>query len=169
MRKLLIIAVWLGVYSPLLPAQEPTPQPGDRKTFLQRFFGEGQAGQARGARNPVPRAEAAWAVFPAGHLPIGKTVSEQEVEKIAVGNYAEQTIYLLGDFVVRAASGSTAVFRFVSGKPGIRVIVEYPSGVAAPAEGTKLAVDGSRGLLIKSVQRAPENTLNIHARDITVR
>src|SRR4030095_1043019 len=173
MKKPLLLALLVSLQVPGLLAQQPGSTPSNRRAFFERIFGTGgnpQSGsKTESPKSPRLRGETGtWQLFPAGKLPAGKAVNEADAAKLSVGNYQEQNIYLIGNFIVTAETEHQAILRFVDAKTRIRIIAEYSSEVPAPSMGTKLILDESRGLLVKSATRAPDDTLNLVVRDITV-
>lgn len=111
-----------------------------------------------------------WPTFAPGQAPKARTASAAEVSSMADRGIGGERIYLKGDFVVRVSGNNRAVLRLQSPSGSdeqVRVIVDYPSGFALPAQDSTLSRDDRRPLLVTNVQRAPDGTVNVFALEIT--
>lgn len=171
MKTLFLCALILPFGFSTVIAQEPAKKPTGQGTFYQRFFSdEAVAERAKYQGTPAPPKETpqvSWPLYAPGSFPAGQTVSQVEAAKLSTGSVDGQTIYLVGDFRVTAAGGNRAIFRFLSEDPPARVIVEYPSGSTAPAEGSRLTLDETRGLLLRRVARDADGRINLFVRNIS--
>jgi hypothetical protein len=108
-----------------------------------------------------------WAIFPAGQMPAGTNVTEEEAVKLE--GFENQVLYLVGTFPVVLQGKTRVIMRTIpEGTPGsVRVVVDYPPSIAPPAAGTKVLRDATRGFLIMQVIRDMAGWVTIYARDIT--
>lgn len=149
--------------APIATALKPLPQPGNGAA-LQPFLA-----------GPVsPGAERSWPTYASGKAPGGKNLRVNDIATYAprIGQSGEPPYYLNGQFIVRAVGENrlkgvkNAVMR-PSGGGNVRLIVEYPSDRAAPAEGQEVDRDEQRPYQITSVRQVADGTLNVYAREIS--
>ena len=123
---------------------------------------------------PGPPAENAgvWRTFPAGQLPPGRAVTPEEIGGLADHGELGERLYLRGNFLVTASGDNKAVLRPQSseapaaGSGNVRVIVDFPTGAALPAEGATFARDAARGFQVVEVRRGGDGTVNVFVREI---
>jgi hypothetical protein len=174
MKKPVLLGLLVSLLVLRLPAQQTGPTAEDRRERLKRIFSLGDDSKpvspSASPKPSRPRGETeTWQLFPAGKLPAGKMVGEADAAQLAVGNYLDQSLYLIGNFNVTADGEHKAVLRFVDTRTPIRIIAEYSSDVTTPSMGSKLKLDPSRGLLVRTVSRARnDGSLLIFVRDITL-
>lgn len=108
-----------------------------------------------------------WTIFPAGQMPAGTNVTEEEAVKLV--GFENQVLYLVGTFPVALQGKTRVIMRTIpEGTPGsVRVVVDYPPSIPLPAAGTKVVRDATRGFLIMQVIRDAGGWVTIYARDIT--
>jgi hypothetical protein len=108
-----------------------------------------------------------WQTYSPGQMPRGRLVTVEQAPALAESASSER-MYLEGDFQVTAAGPTRAVMRARGGESAkARVIVEYPSGHSAPSEGSTVDRGPDRAFLITKVERKPDGTVNIWAREVT--
>lgn len=157
---------------PVVSPTAPT-RPSKPGVSLQPFLG-GPATPppaALAGSTAIPRA--AWTQYAPGHVPGGgKNVRVNELAALGQRSVPGEPLYLTGQFVVRAVGENrvtgarNAVLRSGSDN-NVRVIVEYPSDRALPAEGSEFSRDEQRPYQITDVRRVPDGTINVYAREIT--
>jgi hypothetical protein len=120
--------------------------------------------------------DASWRTYAPGQMPRGRVIEPSAAAPLASTGLGGERLYLRGNFVVTASEENRAVLRpqsnaFTSllrpGSGGTRVIVEYPSGIEPPAEGSTLARDNSRPFMITDVRRGADGQINLYVREIT--
>jgi hypothetical protein len=115
---------------------------------------------------PSTAARADWTLYPAGHLPPGKPLTDEAATNLAGGDVTGP-FYLFGTFVVTASANDRAVMR-TNGKAGaIRIVAIYPPSVPVPPMDAKLDRDESHGFLITDVRRGGDGQVTIYVREIT--
>ena len=155
----------LAAAAPALKALPPSSSVGTLQPFL--------AGPQAPATGAVA-ASRSWRTYAAGKAPSGKNLRVNDIASYAqkIGQSGEPTYYLNGQFVVRAVGENrmkgvkNAVLRSTANS-NVRVIVEYPTEVAAPAEGSEVSRDEDRPYQITAVRQVADGTLNVYAREIT--
>ena len=164
MKKFLLVASIIAFSAGGLVAQSPeSGSKADKRAKLERLFLLGQDSKSQSARTGVTET---WETFPAESLPAGKVVDQTETAKLEPGNYTDQTLYIAGNFVVTNSGPNKSVLRFVDAKTPLRIIAEYPATRPAPKTGTKVSVNASGGLLVRSVVRTSDGQLQLIAREI---
>jgi hypothetical protein len=152
-----------------IPA-EAAPKPPTRATFSERVFGP-SAGKQPPKLNPPavfnPIVPPRWPLFARGHLPAGRTVNESDALHLSSGDYAGETTYLTGNFVVTASGANLAVLRFSAALPSVRIRAGYSVPAAMPAQGARLTVDEQNAFLITRVRRTADDVLTVYVREIT--
>ncbi len=161
-------AVAVATPAPAAPAATPPPKESPSGVPLKSFFGSAPApGTGAGGAN-------SWRTYAPGKQPAGRTVTASEASDLAERGETGEKLYLRGNFVVTASGESRAVLRAqsgggepASGGPPARVIVEFPSSVAPPAEGSTFARDETRAFEVRDVRRGADGQLNIYVREVT--
>jgi hypothetical protein len=102
----------------------------------------------------------------------GRLVGTADIADIARKGTGGERIYLEGNFNVTAAGNDRAVLRapqrgFGPRTDNIRIIVQYPNGMSAPAEGSSVARDGRRPFQIMDVKESPGGQVNVYVREVT--
>jgi len=133
------------------PSPSPTPEPP-------------KAIAAAGSKN--------WPVYEQGRMPRGRLVAPMDIAEIAKKGTGGERLYLQGSFNVTAAGGDRAVMRapqrgFGSRLDNVRIIVQYPSGMTAPAEGSAVSRDSRRPFQIMDVKESPGGQINVYVREVT--
>lgn len=162
--------------APVLPAvavnQAPTPTPEPSATPevpLQPFI----------SPTPTPTgsiattAGGAWPTYAPGQMPRGRLINVSDTP----GRTPDERTYLQGSFVVTAASSNRAVLRaqggvaeslgFGGSRGRVRIIVDFPQGSSAPAEGTTVSRDSRRPFLISRVEKTKDGGINVYAQEVT--
>lgn len=141
------------------PLPSPTPSPSPSPTPEAP-----KAIAAAGSKN--------WQVYDAGRMPRGRLVAPGDLQDIAKKGTGGERIYLQGSFNVTAAGGDRAVMRapqrgFGARTDNIRIIVQYPNGMTAPADGSAVARDSRRPFQIMDVKESPGGQINVYVREVT--
>jgi len=117
--------------------------------------------------------DATWRMYSPGQMPRGRVIEPSDAAPLADSGLGGERLYLRGDFVVTASEENRAVLRPQSGAAtgqaggGTRVIVQYPSGVEPPVEGSTFARDESRPFMITDVRRGADGQIDLYVREIT--
>ena len=77
-----------------------------------------------------------------------------------------------GNFNVTASGGDRAVMRapqrgFGARTDNIRIIVQYPGGMSAPADGSAVSRDSRRPFQIMDVKESTGGQINVYVREVT--
>jgi hypothetical protein len=117
-----------------------------------------------------------WKTFPAGKMPSGRLITTGDLRDVAERGLGGERIYLGGQFVVNFAESNRAVLRPKSnmaesvlrlGAPSsTRIIVEFPSGYAPPAQGSTVNRDAARPYEVTEVRKQADGQLNVFVREI---
>ena len=140
-------------------AAEPPVAPAVPAADLQPFATPTPAAAAAPARQ--------WPVYDAGRMPRGRLLDIDAARNLAAGDDGEGVKYLAGDFQVSASGQNRAVLRGPGGQTNVRVIVDFPGGAAAPAEGETVNRDAQRPFQITSVEEGPDGQINVYVREVT--
>ena len=147
------------------PSPSPTPSPSPSATPSPSPTPEPpKAIAAAGSKN--------WPVYEAGRMPRGRLVAPSDLSDIARKGTGGERIYLQGSFNVTAAGGDRAVMRapqrgFGARTDNIRIIVQYPNGMTAPADGTAVSRDSRRPFQVMDVKESPGGQVNVYVREVT--
>jgi len=147
------------------PSPSPTPSPSPSATPSPSPTPEPpKAIAAAGSKN--------WPVYDAGRMPRGRLVAPGDLSDIARKGTGGERIYLQGSFNVTAAGGDRAVMRapqrgFGSRTDNIRIIVQYPNGMTAPADGSAVSRDSRRPFQVMEVKESPGGQINVYVREVT--
>lgn len=151
------------------PSATPTPSPSPSPSATPR--------PSPSPTPEAPRAIAAassknWQVYEPGRMPRGRLVSQSDLSEIAKKGTSGERIYLQGSFNVTAAGGDRAVMRapqrgFGSRPDNIRIIVQYPNGMTAPADGSAVSRDSRRPFQVMEVKESPGGQINVYVREVT--
>lgn len=117
---------------------------------------------------------ATWRTFEPGQMPRGRVIEPQEAAPLAERGVSGERLYLRGQFVVTASGENRAVLRPQGGfgsliRPGAgatRVMVEYPAGMAPPAEGATFSRDETRPFMVTDVRRGADGQINVYVREV---
>ena len=117
-----------------------------------------------------------WKIFPPGKMPAGRLINTSDLGDVAERGLAGERVYLRGQFVVNFAESNRAVLRPRSklaesvlhlGAPSsTRIIVEFPSGVTPPPQGSTVNRDEARPYEITEVRKQSDGQLNVFVREI---
>jgi hypothetical protein len=153
------------------PAEIPSPTPALSAT---------PSPSATPTPSPTPEAPKAiaaagsknWPLYEPGRMPRGRLVAPGELSDIAKKGTGGERIYLQGSFNVTAAGGDRAVMRapqrgFGSRTDNIRIIVQYPNGMTAPADGSAVSRDSRRPFQVMEVKESPGGQINVYVREVT--
>jgi hypothetical protein len=139
------------------PSATPTPSPSPTPEAPKAIA-------AAGSKN--------WPVYEAGRMPRGRLVAPGDISDIAKKGTGGERIYLQGNFNVTAAGADRAVMRapqrgFGSRTDNIRIIVQYPNGMTAPADGSAVSRDSRRPFQVMEVKESPGGQINVYVREVT--
>ena len=115
-----------------------------------------------------------WEVYPAEHMPAGKSLTEAEAAKLASGDYSEKVIYLVGRYLVGAVQKDRAILWPTDKLGPLHVVVSYPLSIPPPAEGTWVVREAPTGFRITRIKHtspnpsASGNETTIYVREITL-
>jgi hypothetical protein len=189
-------AVAVAVATPPAPAEPPAEQPLAMNDSRPRPQGTPVLAQAVPFSSPENRPangiqltpflqsapapvltnnDATWRTYAPGQMPRGRVIEPTDAAPLAESGLGGERLYLRGDFVVTASEENRAVLRPQSASAassslpggGTRVIVQYPSGVEPPVEGSTFARDDSRPFQITDVRRGADGQINLYVREIT--
>lgn len=117
-----------------------------------------------------------WKTFPPGRMPAGRLITTADLGDVADRGLAGERVYLRGQFVVNFAESNHAVLRPRSkladsvlhlGAPSsTRIVVEFPSGMTPPAQGSVVNRDEARPYEITEVRKQSDGQLNVFVREI---
>ena len=135
------------------PSPSPSPTPEAPKAIA-----------AAGSKN--------WPLYEPGRMPRGRLVAPVDLSDIARKGTGGERIYLQGSFNVTATGGDRAVMRapqrgFGSRTDNIRIIVQYPNGMTAPADGAAVSRDSRRPFQVMEVKESPGGQINVYVREVT--
>jgi hypothetical protein len=119
--------------------------------------------------------DASWRTYAPGQMPRGRVIEPGNAAPLADSGLGGERLYLRGSFVVTASEDNRAVLRPQAGTfssllkqgGGTRVIVEFPTGIEPPAEGSTVDRDDSRPFMITDVRRGADGQINLYVREIT--
>lgn len=121
---------------------------------------------AEAAPTPAVAAPSTWQVFQPGLMPRGRLLDVDAARRMANAPAEPGTQYLAGDFSVTAAGANRAVLRSRR-QQNVRVIVDFPDGLTAPAQGETVIRDAQRPFQISRVEETPDGMVNVYVREIT--
>lgn len=130
------------------PTASPSPSPTPPKAIV-----------AGGSRN--------WQTFEPGRMPRGRLLGVNDVASIAKRGTGGERMYLQGNFEVTAAGNDRAVLRSPRRAGNVRIIVQYPEGMRAPADGSAVARDARRPFQIMDVRESTGGQINVYVREVT--
>jgi hypothetical protein len=115
-----------------------------------------------------------WPTYRPGQMPRGRLLDVQQTSDLVERGVGTEPMYLRGDFSVTAARDNRAVLRpkqslaeRMLGRGNARIIVEYPRGLSAPAEGESFQRDAERPFQVVDVRRGADGQVNIYVREVT--
>lgn len=154
------------------PAASPSPTPLAAATPLPP-----SAPSPTASPTPAPAiantAGRKWQTFDPGKMPRGRLVGVREMPQMAEKGVAGERMYLQGNFMVTASGKDRAVLRsrqpvvFGGSARNVRIIVDFPEGVAPPPEGASFSRDASRPFQITDISQADDGQINVRVREIT--
>ena len=105
-------------------------------------------------------------------MPRGRLVAPSDLADIAKKGTGGERIYLQGSFNVTATGTDRAVMRapqrgFGARTDNIRIIVQYPNGMTAPADGSAVSRDSRRPFQVMDVKESPGGQVNVYVREVT--
>jgi len=119
---------------------------------------------------------ATWRTFPPGKMPAGRLITTADLGDVADRGLAGERVYLRGQFVVNFAEANRAVLRprsnlansvlHLGAGSSTRIVVEFPSGMAPPAQGSTVTRDEARPYEITEVRKQADGQLNVFVREI---
>lgn len=126
----------------------------------------------------VAASSGSWPVYAPGQMPRGRLFTVREVSNEGGVDVTSERAYLQGSFVVTASGPNRAVLRnqgsitqslgLGGGASNIRIIVEYPSGVRPPSEGSTFSRDARRPFQITEIRRGgTDGQVNVYVREVT--
>jgi hypothetical protein len=120
---------------------------------------------------PSGRETGSWRTYSPGRMPRGRLIRSSEVERLADRGLSGERVYLRGDFLVTASGESRAVLRsnksLQDDGDNTRIIVEYPSGMSPPVQGSIFSRDEMRPFQITDVRRGERGEINLYVREVT--
>jgi hypothetical protein len=123
------------------------------------------------ASSPTPGANsrgATWQTYRPGQFPRGRLIDPSQGSALTDQGIGSEPIYLRGDFTVTAARENRAVLRpKQGGSENVRIIAEFPKGLAVPQEGDSVGRAADRPFQIVDVRRGADGQVNIYVREIT--
>ena len=115
-----------------------------------------------------------WTVYEPGRMPRGRLLTSSDVSEVAAKGSSGERIYLHGNFNVTASGGDRAVLRpsqrssgLGSRSDGIRIIVQYPTGMKAPSDGSFVSRDSRRPFQVMDVRESTGGQINVYVREVT--
>jgi hypothetical protein len=131
-----------------------------------------QVAEAKPTPSPSPKAIVAgnsrnWQTYEAGRMPRGRLLGVTDISSIAKRGTGGDRVYLQGNFEVTAAGSDRAVLRSPRRAGNVRVIVQYPEGMAPPADGTSVARDERRPFQVLDVRESSGGQINVYVREVT--
>lgn len=121
---------------------------------------------ADAAPTPAVSAPSTWQVYQPGLMPRGRLLDVDTARRQANAPQEPGTQYLAGDFSVTAAGANRAVLRSRK-QQNVRVIVDFPDGLTAPAQGETVVRDAQRPFQISRIEETPDGMVNVYVREIT--
>lgn len=145
-----------------LPATEVAPTPEVAATPAEPQ--QPKVIAAAGSRN--------WQVYEPGRMPRGRLLSPGDIAGIAKSGPAGERIYLQGEFNVTASGSDRAVLRapqrgFGTRTDKIRIIVQYPNGMNAPADGASVSRNARRPFQVMDIRESTGGQINVYVREVT--
>jgi len=148
----------IAVASPIAPPA-PTPLPLTGDMALASTAGGGT-----------------WKTFSPGKMPAGRLITTSDLGDVAERGLAGERVYLRGQFIVNFAESNRAVLRPRNNLAGsvlrfgasssTRIIVEFPSGVTPPTQGSTVNRDEARPYEVTEVRKQSDGQLNVFVREI---
>jgi len=131
-----------------------------------------QVAEAKPTPYPSPKSIVAgnsrnWQTYEAGRMPRGRLLGVSDISSIAKRGTGGDRVYLQGNFEVTAAGSDRAVLRSPRRAGNVRVIVQYPEGMAPPADGTSVARDERRPFQVLDVRESNGGQINVYVREVT--
>ena len=115
-----------------------------------------------------------WTVYEPGRMPRGRLLTSSDVSEVVAKGSSGERIYLHGNFNVTASGGDRAVLRpsqrssgLGSRSDGIRIIVQYPTGMKAPSDGSFVSRDSRRPFQVMDVRESTGGQINVYVREVT--
>lgn len=157
------------------PSATPAPSPALAKPSTTPPAGVQLQPFLVAAPTPNPAASGgSWRLYAPGQMPRGRLLDPQDMPSLAERGTSGERLYLRGQFVVTATSEGRAVLRSPKGltsfiKPGsnTRVIVEFPTGVTPPSEGSSFSRDEQRPFQITDISKGADGQINVYVREVT--
>ena len=159
------------------PAATPSPTPAPSATPSPSPSPSATPTPSPSPTPEAPKAIAAagskdWQLYEPGRMPRGRLVAPGDLSDIAKKGTSGERIYLQGSFNVTAAGGDRAVMRapqrgFGARADNIRIIVQYPNGMTAPADGSAVSRDSRRPFQVMEVKESPGGQINVYVREVT--
>ncbi|MDQ6622814.1 MAG: hypothetical protein M3Y86_04940, partial [Verrucomicrobiota bacterium] len=156
--------------APALAVATPIPMPSQAATPLPAPPVNGDMALASTADG------GSWKTYPAGKMPAGRLITTSDLRDVAERGLAGERVYLRGQFVVNFAEANRAVLRpkgnmaesvlHLGAPSSTRIIVEFPSGYAPPAQGSTVTRDQARPYEITEVRKQSDGQLNVFVREI---
>ena len=109
-------------------------------------------------------------------MPAGRLITTSDLGDVAERGLAGERVYLRGQFIVNFAESNRAVLRPRNNLAGsvlrfgasssTRIIVEFPSGVTPPTQGSTVNRDEARPYEVTEVRKQSDGQLNVFVREI---
>jgi hypothetical protein len=155
------------------PATEPSPSPSPASSPSPSPSVSPTASPTPEIRKAIAAAGSKnWQTYEPSRMPRGRLIATGDLSDIAKKGTGGERIYLQGSFNVTAAGGDRAVMRspqrgFGSRADNVRIIVQYPNGMTAPAEGSAVTRDARRPFQVMDVKESPGGQINVYVREVT--
>lgn len=108
-----------------------------------------------------------WTLYDPGRMPRGRLLDADAASKLAGQEAPADPVYLSGEFNVAGTVGGRAVLRGRRAPRNVRIIADFPSGAAPPAQGQTFRRDSTRPFRIDRVEQGPDGFINVYVREIT--
>jgi hypothetical protein len=93
-------------------------------------------------------------------------MTEADIAKLADAGQVQETLYLIGTFLVTATSEDRVILRSQPKAGPCRVLVHYPPSIPTPTPGATLTRDESRAFLITEIRPGAPGQITVYVREI---
>ena len=144
-----------------VPAATPAPT-----APLEPFEASATPTPAAPAMSPATNARN-WTLYDPGRMPRGRLLDANAARNLAGQGAPTEPVYLSGEFNVAGTVGGRAVLRGRRAPRNVRIIADFPSGAAPPAQGQTFRRDSTRPFRIDRVEEGTDGFINVYVREIT--